>query len=187
MSKFWSPFVKVLVPYVPGEQPKLAKLVKLNTNENPYGPSPKAIAAMQAELSDALRLYPDPNSDRLKQAVARGMGALLNARSVGLGESIEQYPQARNSMIDYGITDLSSLSLLDPGDRAYLRDKIRITVQRHEPRLGHIAVSLDAPAGTERMLRFRVDARLEVLPTRPPVRFDARLQLSSNACQVKEN
>ena len=124
---------------------------------------------------------------RLKQAVARDMEALLNARSVDLDESIEQYPQARNSMIDYGITDLSSLSLLDPGDRAYLRDKIRITVQRHEPRLGHIAVSLDAPAGTERMLRFRVDARLEVLPTRPPVRFDARLQLTSNACQVKEN
>ena len=42
MSKFWSPFVKDLVPYVPGEQPKLSKLVKLNTNENPYGPSPKA-------------------------------------------------------------------------------------------------------------------------------------------------
>lgn len=70
MSKFWSPFVKDLVPYVPGEQPKLAKLVKLNTNENPYGPSPKALAAMQTELNDNLRLYPDPNSDLLKQAVA---------------------------------------------------------------------------------------------------------------------
>ncbi|AZF03774.1 histidinol-phosphate transaminase [Pseudomonas sp. R5-89-07] len=70
MSKFWSPFVKDLVPYVPGEQPKLTKLVKLNTNENPYGPSPKALAAMQAELNDNLRLYPDPNSDLLKQAVA---------------------------------------------------------------------------------------------------------------------
>jgi histidinol-phosphate aminotransferase len=70
MSKFWSPFVKSLVPYVPGEQPKLAKLVKLNTNENPYGPSPLALAAMRAELSDDLRLYPDPNSDRLKQAIA---------------------------------------------------------------------------------------------------------------------
>ena len=124
---------------------------------------------------------------RLKQAVARDMEALLNARSADLAADIDHYPQARNSMIDYGITDLSSLSLLDPGDRAYLRDKIRITVQRHEPRLGHITVSLDAPAGTERMLRFRVDARLEVLPTRPPVRFDARLQLSSNACQIKEN
>ncbi|TLP63352.1 MULTISPECIES: histidinol-phosphate transaminase [Pseudomonas] len=70
MSRFWSPFVKDLVPYVPGEQPKLAKLVKLNTNENPYGPSPKALEAMRAELNDNLRLYPDPNGDRLKQAVA---------------------------------------------------------------------------------------------------------------------
>ncbi|AHL76709.1 histidinol-phosphate aminotransferase [Stutzerimonas stutzeri] len=70
MSKFWSPFVKELVPYVPGEQPKLANLVKLNTNENPYGPSPKAIEAMQAEINDSLRLYPDPNGDRLKHAVA---------------------------------------------------------------------------------------------------------------------
>jgi histidinol-phosphate aminotransferase len=70
MSKFWSAFVNDLVPYVPGEQPKLTKLVKLNTNENPYGPSPKALAAMRAELNDDLRLYPDPNSDLLKQAVA---------------------------------------------------------------------------------------------------------------------
>lgn len=70
MSKFWSDFVKALVPYVPGEQPKIANLVKLNTNENPYGPSPKALKAMGAELGDSLRLYPDPNSDLLKQAVA---------------------------------------------------------------------------------------------------------------------
>ncbi len=125
--------------------------------------------------------------NRLKRAVARDMEALLNSRSVDLDEQIEAYPQARNSMIDFGITDLSSLSFLDPGDRAYLRDKIRITVERHEPRLGTVQVSLDAPGGIERMLRFRVDAILKVLPTRPPVSFDARLQLSSNSCQVKEN
>ncbi|TLX57414.1 histidinol-phosphate transaminase [Stutzerimonas nosocomialis] len=70
MSKFWSPFVKDLVPYVPGEQPKLTRLVKLNTNENPYGPSPKAIEAMRAQLDDGLRLYPDPSGDALRQAVA---------------------------------------------------------------------------------------------------------------------
>lgn len=85
MSKFWSPFVKSLVPYVPGEQPKLAKLVKLNTNENPYGPSPKAVAAMQAELNDNLRLYPDPNSDRLKQAVADYYGVSTGQVFVGNG------------------------------------------------------------------------------------------------------
>jgi histidinol-phosphate aminotransferase len=85
MSKFWSPFVKDLVPYVPGEQPKLTKLVKLNTNENPYGPSPKAVAAMQAELGDSLRLYPDPNSDRLKQAVADYYGVSTAQVFVGNG------------------------------------------------------------------------------------------------------
>lgn len=85
MSKFWSPFVKDLVPYVPGEQPKLAKLVKLNTNENPYGPSPKALAAMQAELNDSLRLYPDPNGERLKNAVAEYYAVQASQVFVGNG------------------------------------------------------------------------------------------------------
>ncbi|MBS1227947.1 MAG: histidinol-phosphate aminotransferase [Proteobacteria bacterium] len=73
MSQFWSPLVHRLTPYVPGEQPKISGLVKLNTNENPYPPSPRAVAAMQAELgADGanLRLYPDPGADRLKEAVA---------------------------------------------------------------------------------------------------------------------
>ena len=85
MSKFWSPFVKSLVPYVPGEQPKLSKLVKLNTNENPYGPSPKALEAMRAELNDDLRLYPDPNGDLLKQAVAEYYGVQTSQVFVGNG------------------------------------------------------------------------------------------------------
>lgn len=85
MSRFWSPFVKDLVPYVPGEQPKLSRLVKLNTNENPYGPSPRAIAAMQAELGDSLRLYPDPNCDRLKRAVAAHYGVTPAQVFVGNG------------------------------------------------------------------------------------------------------
>ena len=70
MSRFWSPFVRDLVPYVPGEQPKIANLVKLNTNEHPFGPSPRALAAMQAAVGDDLRLYPDPNADQLKSTIA---------------------------------------------------------------------------------------------------------------------
>ncbi|HRF43668.1 MAG TPA: histidinol-phosphate transaminase [Candidatus Competibacteraceae bacterium] len=69
-NPYWSPVVHRLTPYVAGEQPKLSNLIKLNTNENPYGPSPKVLAAIQAELSDGLRLYPDPNAERLKQAIA---------------------------------------------------------------------------------------------------------------------
>ena len=72
MNPYWSRLVHDLTPYVPGEQPKLANLVKLNTNENPYPPSPGAVAAMQEEIGGdgaTLRLYPDPNSDLVKQAV----------------------------------------------------------------------------------------------------------------------
>jgi len=85
MSRYWSAVVHGLTPYVPGEQPKLPNLVKLNTNENPYGPSPKALAAIETERSDALRLYPDPNSDRLKAAIADYHGLATNQVFVGNG------------------------------------------------------------------------------------------------------
>jgi len=71
MSRFWSDVVKGLKPYVPGEQPKLANLVKLNTNENPYGPSPRALEAIGAATGEALKLYPDPNAEQLKLAIAK--------------------------------------------------------------------------------------------------------------------
>ncbi|MNZ70712.1 Histidinol-phosphate aminotransferase [compost metagenome] len=101
MSKFWSPFVKDLVPYVPGEQPKLSKLVKLNTNENPYGPSPKVVAAIQAELNDSLRLYPDPNADRLKQTVADYYGVKPGQVFVGNG-SDEVLAHAFHALFQHG-------------------------------------------------------------------------------------
>ena len=101
MSQFWSPFVKDLVPYVPGEQPKMTRLVKLNTNENPYGPSPKAIAAMQAEVNDDLRLYPDPNGDRLKQAVADYYGVSTAQVFVGNG-SDEVLAHAFHGLFQHG-------------------------------------------------------------------------------------
>ena len=85
MSRFWSKTVKELTPYVPGEQPKLSQLVKLNTNESPYGPSPKALAAIAAANTEALRLYPDPNSDALKQSIAKLHGLTANQVFIGNG------------------------------------------------------------------------------------------------------
>lgn len=70
MSQFWSQRVKELDPYVPGEQPKDQQFIKLNTNENPYPPSPKALEAMTDAVNHDLRLYPDPNADELKQSIA---------------------------------------------------------------------------------------------------------------------
>lgn len=85
MSRFWSDIVHKLTPYVPGEQPKLTNLVKLNTNENPYGPSPKVIEALKAEAAETLRLYPDPNSDALKAAIAHAYALTPNHVFVGNG------------------------------------------------------------------------------------------------------
>ena len=88
MSQFWSGIVHELTPYVPGEQPKAQDLIKLNTNENPYGPSPKVIAAITAEATDALRLYPDPNSERLKTVIADYHG--LSAAQVFVGNGSDE-------------------------------------------------------------------------------------------------
>ena len=85
MSRFWSAVVHGLTPYVPGEQPKLDNLVKLNTNEHPYGPSPKALEAIRAATGDALRLYPDPNADALKAALAQRYGLQPSQIFVGNG------------------------------------------------------------------------------------------------------
>ncbi|WP_347332070.1 histidinol-phosphate transaminase [Marinimicrobium locisalis] len=70
MSRYWSELVRQLEPYVPGEQPKIEGLIKLNTNESPYPPSPKVRDVLNGEAVDKLRLYPDPNSSRLKQTIA---------------------------------------------------------------------------------------------------------------------
>ena len=85
MSKFWSDVVHRLTPYTPGEQPKINDLIKLNTNENPYGPSPKVIDALKLEAADTLRLYPDPNSDLLKAAIAENYHLKSNQVFVGNG------------------------------------------------------------------------------------------------------
>ncbi|BFM21634.1 histidinol-phosphate transaminase [Gilvimarinus japonicus] len=70
MSKFWSDVVREIEPYVPGEQPKIAGLIKLNTNESPYPPSPEVAKTIDRDAVDQLRLYPDPNASELSQALA---------------------------------------------------------------------------------------------------------------------
>ena len=84
MSRFWSPVVHSLSPYVPGEQPKQDGIVKLNTNENPYPPSPSVLAAIAA-ATDRLRLYPDPRACALRETVAAHYGVAPEEVFVGNG------------------------------------------------------------------------------------------------------
>lgn len=80
MKEFWSKRIRDAVPYTPGEQPRDRKFIKLNTNECPYPPSPRAIEAIRAAADDSLRLYPDPECLALRQAIAKREG--LNAEQV---------------------------------------------------------------------------------------------------------
>ncbi|MDP4147344.1 MAG: histidinol-phosphate transaminase [Bacillota bacterium] len=85
MSKFWSEITKSIEPYVPGEQPKDKKYIKLNTNENPYPPSPKVLEAIKNAANGDLRLYPDPNCDELRETVAEYYGLNKNQIFIGNG------------------------------------------------------------------------------------------------------
>lgn len=89
MSRYWSPFVHNLKPYVPGEQPSGTGLVKLNTNENPYGPSEQVLAAIaEAGANGALRLYPDPESRALRHGLASYLG--VNADQIFVGNGSDE-------------------------------------------------------------------------------------------------
>ena len=74
MEKLWSAVTQRLEPYVPGEQPQDRQYIKLNTNENPYPPSPRALEAIHAAAGDGLRLYPDPEALKLRRAIAQRHG-----------------------------------------------------------------------------------------------------------------
>lgn len=88
MSRFWSDHVAALVPYTPGEQPKVANLLKLNTNENPYGPSPLVLKAIKEASDDRLRLYPDPVAAALSNAIAARYG--LDSGQVFVGNGSDE-------------------------------------------------------------------------------------------------
>jgi histidinol-phosphate aminotransferase len=86
--EFWSETAKVLRPYTPGEQPRIKDLVKLNTNESPLPPSPRALEAMREAANDALRLYPAPESDSLRETLAAYHG--LRAENVFVGNGSDE-------------------------------------------------------------------------------------------------
>lgn len=102
MSRFWSPLVSQLTPYVAGEQARMPDLLKLNTNENPYGPAPEVLAAIAQANADALRLYPDPDAGELRRVIAAHHGVQPDQVFVGNG-SDEVLAHAFHALFQHGL------------------------------------------------------------------------------------
>ena len=81
----WEENVRKVVPYTPGEQPKVTDIVKLNTNENPYPPSPNVMEALRDLSEGRMRLYPDPKAEELVHAIAEAYGLKDEEVFAGVG------------------------------------------------------------------------------------------------------
>lgn len=106
------PLVRGLHPYVPGEQPKIKGLIKLNTNENPYPPSPKVLAATRTAVDGRLRLYPNPTAQLLRDKLARLHGCRPDNILVGNG-SDEVLALAVRTFVDPEVGQASRLPARD--------------------------------------------------------------------------
>ena len=90
----WENNVRKVIPYTPGEQPKVSGIIKLNTNENPYPPSPAAREALKAFDSDEMRLYPAPDASELVEAIAETYSVKSSQVFVGVGSDDLQLGRA---------------------------------------------------------------------------------------------
>lgn len=103
-KRYWSRHAQAVKPYVPGEQLNDRNYIKLNTNENPYGPSPKLREVLQTVDLDRLRLYPDPNSQELRESIGAYFGLTPDYVFVGNG-SDEVLDFAYRAFFDTAVTD----------------------------------------------------------------------------------
>lgn len=116
--------------------------------------------------------------------VARDLEWLLNSRR-NPDPLLEGFPDILNSVYGYGLPDISSLTLSSPADRTRLLRMLETTIAKFEPRLKDIKVSLDHQPGYVRVLKFRIEAMLDVDPAPEMVSFDTELQVGSGEIEVK--
>jgi type VI secretion system protein ImpF len=115
--------------------------------------------------------------DRLKQAVARDLEALLNTRQEALEELPAEYTEVQRSLLTYGLPDFTAFNPVHDSDRDQIRRTLEQAITAFEPRLMRVRVTLQPWHEHERALRFRVEALLRVDPMPEQVTFDAVLRL----------
>lgn len=116
------------------------------------------------------------NIEQLKDTVARDLEALLNARSTFSDDWGSRYPAVAGSVAAYGLTDFAGLSMASIHDRQRICQSLELAIERHEPRLRNVRVSLEVNRYAINSLIFSIHALLVVRPAREAVSFDALLQ-----------
>lgn len=152
---------------------------------------PQVPSLLDRLLDDAPAQAAEPNwaasyhIGRMKQSLARDLEVLLNTRKLAEWET-EGFPRCADSMLNFGIMDLTTITVNDARSLRGLQDHLRKTIQRFDPRLGSVKIALEPGKDGPKSIRFRVDAVLRLQPGRPPVTFDATLQMGTNACSVQQ-
>ncbi|HWD20250.1 MAG TPA: histidinol-phosphate transaminase [Verrucomicrobiae bacterium] len=174
------PLVRELAGYVPGEQPKIKGLIKLNTNENPYPPSPKTLAAIKAAVDGRLRLYPNPTAEPLRERLAQWHGCRAGNIIVGNG-SDELLALATRAFVEPGgKSPASMVQYLTPCYSLY-----PVLANIHGARVNEVplrpAFGLPTVAELQRGRRWRFDAALTFIttPNAPSGRGYARADLEA--------
>ncbi|MCC2955226.1 type VI secretion system baseplate subunit TssE [Massilia sp. IC2-477] len=126
-------------------------------------------------------------SEQLKDSVARDLEALLNTRLAFDPAILNAYPEARGSLLHYGLADFAGYCLTSSIDRAAVCASIQDAIEAHEPRLREVSATLDLAPGSVNRLSFIIHARLALPDCAEPVHFNAVLQPSSLHYAVKRN
>ena len=124
------------------------------------------------------------NLRQFKQSIRRDLEWLLNTRQIAEGLPPE-LKETNDSLAAYGLPDFTTLSIESAADQKQIKREIEETIRRFEQRLENVVVSFEPGRPTERVLRFRIDARLKVDPAPEPITFDTVLQLGSGQYLVR--
>jgi|SRR5687768_10535864 len=121
----------------------------------------------------------------LKRSVKRDLEWLLNTRHSGV-EIAETLEELNESLAVYGLPDLTSLSVRNPNEQNRLAKAIETSLRIFEPRFINVRVSLEPIDNTDRQLRFRIEAHLDIEPVPEPISFDTVLQVGNGEFAVRE-
>jgi type VI secretion system protein ImpF len=124
------------------------------------------------------------NLRQLKQSVRRDLEWLLNTRQRA-GGLPEELKEASDSVVMFGLPDFTTLAMDNADDQNYIKHEIEEAVRRFEQRLEGVVVSVEPALATDRVVQFRIDARLKIDPAPEPITFDTVLQLGSGEYAVR--